>query len=209
MNLIYKNGKLHLITEMPEELEICTLGKQDQCEDMCMYIQELSRFVCPCRAKEIAYEKALLSAPSIEVENDTETLNVIWYKQTGGYKNIHDFKLEIEGKIIQHDCSYAVVGKKVKVHVGLPAMRGYAPKTEVKKVAIISEVTPKEESLEKLYTLQELIEHVAAYSICHSDFTVEETKTEYPHQFKGKVTMVKQWLKGIAKQSKSNIEKWR
>lgn len=47
---------------------------------------------------------------------------------------------------------------------------------------------------EKKYTLSEVLDIMAAYSICPSDYSVAETKKDFPHQFKGKREDAEKWI---------------
>lgn len=49
--------------------------------------------------------------------------------------------------------------------------------------------------IEKMYSKDDVLDMLAAYSVCPSDYTVDETKREFPHQFKGKREHAAKWLK--------------
>lgn len=48
---------------------------------------------------------------------------------------------------------------------------------------------------QKTYNESEVLDMLAAYSVCPSDYTVDETKKEFPHQFNGKREHAAKWLK--------------
>ncbi len=51
----------------------------------------------------------------------------------------------------------------------------------------------------RLYTEDEVLDIMAAYAVCPSDYTVTETKGDFPHQFRDKREYAAKWLKIYAK----------
>lgn len=67
---------IFVIENCPEEPELCKLGTQDQCEDRSQF--RGTRWVCPCRAKEIDYAAALASCKRIRCADQEQAKKLAW-----------------------------------------------------------------------------------------------------------------------------------